>query len=70
MSVEYYRTSLDHILGELERIDLLVRAQVQRARETQPADAELKGLYISEREVDDLLVRPAGYALLGNGPGS
>ena len=60
MSVECYASSLEHILAEFQRIDLLIRARIQRARETQSTDAELQGLYISEREVDDLLARPLG----------
>jgi len=48
-----------HILAELERIDLLIRLQVRRAREQHEAD-EFQGLYISEREVDEMLDRPAG----------
>ncbi|MBN1814365.1 MAG: ATP-binding protein [Anaerolineae bacterium] len=56
----YYTSSLQHILAELERIDLLVRVQVWRARQVQSADGEFQGLYISEQEVDDLLAGPAG----------
>ena len=51
--------SRQHILAELERIDLLIRLQVRRAREQHEAD-EFQGLYISEREVDEMLDRPAG----------
>ena len=58
MSVECYASSLEHILAEFQRIDLLICARIERARETQSTDAELQGLYIPEREVDDLLVMP------------
>jgi len=57
---EHYTTSPQHILAELERVDLLIRAQVWRARQVQQADDEFQGLYISEREVDALLAEPAG----------
>ena len=53
-------TSLQHILAELERIDLLVHVHVMRAREADDTDGRVKGLYISEQEVDGLLSRPAG----------
>jgi SpoVK/Ycf46/Vps4 family AAA+-type ATPase len=55
----YYGTSLQHILAELERVDLLIRVQVWRARQLQEAD-EFQGLYISEDEVDALMAQPAG----------
>jgi SpoVK/Ycf46/Vps4 family AAA+-type ATPase len=57
--VEPYRSSVEHILSELERIDLLVTAQVVHARQSQARD-ELPGLYISEQEVDALLAQPIG----------
>ena len=58
--MEHYATSLQHILAELERVDLLIRVQVWRARQVQEADDEFQGLYISEREVDALMAEPAG----------
>ena len=57
---EHYATSLQHILAELERIDLLIRVQVWRARQVQQANDEFQGLYISEQEVDALMAEPAG----------
>jgi len=54
-----YLCSRDHILGELERIDLLIEAQVRRARQLHK-DNDLPGLCISEREVDAILVQPIG----------
>lgn len=60
MEKKYYITSLEHILAELERIDLLIRAQVQSARAIYQTDSQFQGLYISEQEVDALLARPAG----------
>jgi AAA+ superfamily predicted ATPase len=56
----YYADSLDHILAELERLDLLVQAQAHRARQRHKADEQFQGLVISEQEVDELLARPAG----------
>ena len=58
--MEHYATSLQHILAELERIDLLVRVQVGRSRQVQSSDAEFQGLYIPEQEVDTLLAQPLG----------
>src|SRR5687768_10140547 len=58
--MEPYSTSLQHVLAELERIDLLIRAQVQRARQAIQEEGDLQGLYISEQEVEALLAGPAG----------
>jgi len=58
--MEYYTTSLQHILAELERIDLFVQVQVRRARQVHMADSEFQGLCISEQEVDALLKQPIG----------
>ena len=55
-----YGTSLQHILAELERIDLLIQSQVGRARQTHLTDEAFQGLYIAEEEVDALLSQPAG----------
>ena len=60
--MEHYATSLQHILAELERIYLLVRVQVERARQVQSSDAEFQGLYIPEQEVDTLLAQPLGMS--------
>ena len=58
--MEPFESSLEHVLAELERIDLLIRAQVERARGTFQDQGELQGLYISEQELDALLAEPAG----------
>jgi len=60
MKKEYYTTSLQHILAELERIDLLIQVQVRRARQVHMADSEFQGLCISEQEIDALLKQPTG----------
>ncbi|MFP5287945.1 MAG: AAA family ATPase [Thermoanaerobaculia bacterium] len=57
---EPFKSSLEHVLAELERVDLLIRAQVERARGTFQDQGELQGLYISEQELDALLAEPAG----------
>jgi SpoVK/Ycf46/Vps4 family AAA+-type ATPase len=56
---EPYASSIEHILAELERIDLLIQVQIDRARQFHK-DEEFEGLYISEQEVDSLLARPIG----------
>lgn len=58
--MEPYATSGQHLLAELERIDLLIRVRVWQARQIHEADSEFQGLYISEQEVDALLAGPAG----------
>jgi SpoVK/Ycf46/Vps4 family AAA+-type ATPase len=67
--MEYYATSLQHILAELERVDLLIRIQVWRARQIQQLDDEFQGFYISEREVDALMAEPAGLPRWATEPG-
>ena len=56
----YFSTSLQHLLAELERIDLLVQMHVLRAKQTHPAVDPLQGLYISEEEIDSLVASPKG----------
>ena len=58
--MDYYATCREHILAELERIDLLIRMQVSRAREVARNPDEFQGLYITEQEVDELVNRPIG----------
>jgi SpoVK/Ycf46/Vps4 family AAA+-type ATPase len=58
--MEYYDNSLQHILAELERIDLLIQVQLQRLQENQPNDTAFQGLYISEDELEELLAKPIG----------
>ena len=73
MTENHYTDSREHILAELERIDLLVQAQVRRARQLHKADDQFQGLVISEQEVDELLARPAGvprFLTAPNPPGS
>ncbi len=58
--MDYYANSLQHVLAELGHIDLLIRAQVWRARQLQIGDEELQGFYISEQEIEALLAQPIG----------
>lgn len=55
-----FASSLQHLLAELERIDLLIAAEVARTRRLHAGDEQFRGLYISEAEVDALLKQPAG----------
>jgi SpoVK/Ycf46/Vps4 family AAA+-type ATPase len=55
-----YKTSLQHILAELERLDLLLRIQVWRARQGQGEADELAAFYIPEAEADELLDKAIG----------
>jgi SpoVK/Ycf46/Vps4 family AAA+-type ATPase len=52
-----YADSREHLLDELRRLDLLIQGQVARFRAAgrDPRDA-FRGLYISEKDVDTLLV--------------
>jgi hypothetical protein len=58
--MDYFEHSLHHLLAELERIDLLIAAQVTSARRLHANDEQFRGLYISEEEVDALLRQPIG----------
>ncbi|MGR9086238.1 MAG: ATP-binding protein [Gammaproteobacteria bacterium] len=58
--MDYFIDSTNHLLAELERIDLLIRVQVARARQFYSQDEQFRGLYISEEELNALLVQPAG----------
>jgi len=55
-----YADTLGHLLAEMERIDLLLRSQVTRARGVIAEDEQFQGLYISEEELDRLLAKPIG----------
>ena len=60
VTASMFASSLQHLLAELERIDLLIAAEVARARRLHMDDEQFRGLYISETEVDLLLRQPAG----------
>jgi hypothetical protein len=67
--MEPYAHSSDHLLAELERIDLLIRSRVAHRGGFQSEDEHFHGFYISEREVDALLARPLGEPQWLHGPG-
>ncbi len=49
--------SLQHVLAELTRLDLLLRVQVWRIRQAQTDGADLQAFYITEAEIDALIER-------------
>jgi hypothetical protein len=55
-----YRTSLQQILAELERLDLLLRVQVWRARQGRGEAGELSAFYIPDDEADKFLDKAIG----------
>jgi AAA+ superfamily predicted ATPase len=58
--MDFYSSSFQHLMAEMERINLLIQIQVARARQTYSADDTFKGLYISEQEIDEILAQPTG----------
>lgn len=67
VSPNHYADSMQHVLAELEWVDLLVQAQVRRQRQQHKADEQFQGLVISEHEVDELLAQPAGIPQFARG---
>jgi SpoVK/Ycf46/Vps4 family AAA+-type ATPase len=63
MHQEFFSTSIEHILAELERIDLLIKLHVLQAQRMYQNKAEFQGLFISEQEIDRLLKQPFGHQL-------
>ena len=56
MSKHYYETSLQHLLAELKRIDLLIIAEVEISRQQVTSEVHLMKMYgISENEIDILM---------------
>jgi len=55
-----YGNSLEHVLAELERLDLLVRVQVWRARQRAADEDGWRAVYIAEHEPEELLDRVVG----------
>src|ERR1700690_3383038 len=64
----YFATSLEHLLAQLGRIELLVRAQVGRARQVQGSDDQFQGLVVREAEVDELIGRQPGALRFADAP--
>ncbi len=56
----YYATSLDHLLAEVERIDLLLRVQVWQAQQLQGEPSAFQGCSISDEEIAVLFDQPLG----------
>jgi SpoVK/Ycf46/Vps4 family AAA+-type ATPase len=63
-----YGTSLQQILAELERLDLLLRIQVWRARQRRSASDELAAFYIPDAEADELLDKAMGTPIWASVP--
>src|SRR5579859_259338 len=55
-----FDSSLQQILAELERVDLLLRVQVWRARQGRGEAGELAAFYIPDSEADELLDKTIG----------
>src|SRR4051812_17474684 len=55
-----FATSQEHLLAEMERIDLLIRSRVAKTRELHLGDERFSGLYISDEEIDRILAHPQG----------
>ncbi len=66
--MEYYTSSTQHILAELERIDLLIQVQVLRARQINQTDPDYQGLCIPEQEINELLAHPIGLPRWATSP--
>lgn len=60
MEKDYYANSIEHLVAELARIDLLIQTHVRKARRLHERDSQFRGLYITDQEIDDLLSRPSG----------
>jgi SpoVK/Ycf46/Vps4 family AAA+-type ATPase len=63
-----YSTSLQQIVAELERLDLLLRVQVWRARQGRGEAGELAAFYISDAEADELLEKTIGAPVWADVP--
>jgi SpoVK/Ycf46/Vps4 family AAA+-type ATPase len=57
-SIRVYDSSLEHLLAEFKRLDLLIIAQLTRMREQALTKEGLQGLYISDQEIDALIAQP------------
>ena len=56
--VQPFSDSLEHLLAELECVNLRVRMLAERMRRAHGGDEQLRGLVIEETEIDELLKRP------------
>ena len=61
-----YTDNLEHLLDELSRIDLLMRSYLENLQENFPeAGDELRGLYISEAEIEWIQRNPGFGSIQG-----
>lgn len=58
--MDYFIDSTEHLLAELERIDLMIRLQLWRAGQFRVNDHQFPGFFISEQEAEALLAQPPG----------
>lgn len=67
-AVESYETSLDHVLAELKRIELKLQLKVKsvRSKNSQNKADSLRGLFVSEEEIESILNDPGRDALTGS----
>jgi hypothetical protein len=67
-----YAGSREHLQDELRRLDLLVRMEVLKQRESGPQNPweQFKGLVLSEEEIARLLAEDAGPLILDRAPGA
>ena len=56
MNKDFYATSIQHLLAELKRIDVLIIAEVEISRQQLPPDANMIKMYgVSDDEIDTLI---------------
>lgn len=70
MQTKYFTTSLEHILAELERIDLLIQAQIMRCRQRYQVDDNFLRLGIEEQKEDEPLMPSCGISRRSIAPDS
>ena len=61
-AIEPFRSSREHLLAELNRIDLLLSIRLAAVRDVPPDEAALRGLAITANEIDALAERLPGCA--------
>ena len=56
MSKDFYATSIQHLLAELKRIDVLIITEIEISRQQLPPDANMIKMYgVSDDEIDALI---------------
>ena len=58
--MDRFESSTAHLLAELQRMDLLIQAQVTRMRRNDELDERFAGLCVTDAQADELLARPVG----------